>query len=110
MVHIKFETSTEGKVLRIKVRPSADPLLAAAVAQAVRKWTFKIRRSADGGAKPVISRLTFSFSLGPNEPKVELYNPGPDEPDVQRLGYYNSAKEMREWREWHELSEPKNPE
>lgn len=110
VVHIKFETSIDGEVVRIKVRPRTEPLLAKAVAAAVHQWTFKTRRGQDGEPKPVISRLIFIFMLDRNEPRVNFYNPGPHPPDVQNLGYYNSAKEMREWKEWQEvLTEPSKP-
>jgi TonB family protein len=103
IVHVKFQTNDEGEVVRIKVRPRTAALLARAVAEAVKQWRFKPRLAADNIRKPVISRLIFSFTLISNEPKVQLYNPGPDAPDVQKLGYYNSAKEMKEWREWQEV-------
>lgn len=104
VVHIKFQTNADGEVVRIKVKPRTEPLLAKAVAAAVKQWTFKARQGPDGNARPVISRLIFRFTLDAAEPKVGLYDPGPHPPDVQHLGYYNSAKEMREWREWPEIS------
>ena len=109
VVHIKFETDPDGEVVRIKVKPRTNSLLAKAVASAVRQWKFKAPRDLDGIAKPVISRLIFHFRLD-TEPKVRLYDPGPHPPDVQHLGYYNSAKEMREWRDWPEMStDPSTP-
>jgi TonB family protein len=104
VVHIKFETSADGEVVRIKVKPRTEPLLAKAVAEAVRQRRFKTRLGQDGQPKPVISRLIFIFMLDRNEPRVGFYDPGPHPPDVQNLGYYNSAKEMREWKEWQVLS------
>jgi TonB family protein len=110
IVHIKFKTSAEGEVTHIKVRPRTEPLLAAAVVEVFRGWTFKPRSGQDGMHKPVISRMIFSFVLGTSEPRVRLYDPGPHPPDVQNLGYYNSAKEMREWREWPQVPpEPSKP-
>jgi TonB family protein len=102
VVHIKFETNIDGEVVRIKVKSGTDGLLVKAVAEAFRHWTFKSRRLPDGTPRPVISRFIFNFILG-DDPRVELYNPGPRPPDVQHLGYYNSAKEMREWRDWEEV-------
>lgn len=99
VVHIKFETNTDGEVVRIKVKPHTEPLLAKAVAAAVKQWKFKARQGPEGSAKPVLSRLIFRFTLDAAEPKVGLFEPGPHPPDVQHLGYYNSAKEMREWPE-----------
>lgn len=104
LVNIKFETSPEGEVLRIKVKPRTDPTLTKAVAYAVKQWKFKPRLGPEGLSQSVISRLIFRFNLRDGEPRVEMYDPGPRPPDVQNLGYYNSAKEMREWREWKEVS------
>lgn len=103
VVHIKFETSPEGEVLRIKVKPRTNPLLVKAVADAVKQWKFKPRLGLDGVYQPVFSRLIFHFSLSTGGPHVELYNPGPNPSDVQQLSYYNSARERREWREWDEV-------
>jgi TonB family protein len=110
VVHIKFETNSEGEVVRVKVKPGTDPLLAKSVAEAVKRWAFKTRPGPDGTPQPVISRLIFSFILNTDETRVEPYNPGPHAKDVQHIGYYNSAKEMREWREWLEVeTEPVKP-
>jgi TonB family protein len=109
MVHIKFETSPEGEVLRIKVKPRTNPLLVKAVADAVKQWKFKPQLGLDGVYEPVFSRLIFHFSLSTGRPHVELYNPGPNPSDVQQLSYYNSARERREWREWDEVPTDRSP-
>ena len=109
VVQVKFATSPEGEVVRIKVKPKTEPLLATAVAAALKQWTFKTKHGQDGSLQPVISRLSFRFVFS-TQPTVELDDPGLRPPDVQSLGYYNSAKEMREWKEWQEVfPEPSKP-
>lgn len=103
LVHVQFEVDDNGNVVRIKSKPRTDPLLARAVARALKQWQFKAWVGQDGLAKSAISHLIFNFRLDADEPKVELYDPGPNAPDVQRLGYHNSAKELRQWREWQEI-------
>lgn len=100
-VEVKIAITEEGEVARIKVRPRIDPRLKAAVADAVKQWKFKPHRDQDGLGRPILSHLTFNFVA--SEGRVELHTPGPDAPDSEHLGYYNSAKEQRQWREWEEI-------
>jgi TonB family protein len=104
LVHIKLETNAAGEVLRIKVKPKTNSLLAQAVADAVTQWKFKPWPGPDGNHVPVFSRLTFDFRLNNQQPHVEMYDPGPLPSDIERLSYYNSAKEKREWRDWEEVT------
>ncbi len=70
---------------------------------AARRWQFKPYPDREGLGRSSLSRLTFVFVIRNGAVVVELYNPGLDAPDTERLGCYNSAKEMREWREWEEV-------
>lgn len=102
-VRLKIEISAEGEVLRVKVNPSTDPLLKRVTVEAVREWHFKPYPDRQGLDRSSLSRLTFVFTIRNGKPVVDLYNPGPTAPDSERLGYYNSAKELREWDEWEEV-------
>lgn len=100
-VEVKIAISEEGKVLRIKVHPGTDPRLKEAVVSAVRQWRFKPPHDQDGLGRPILTHLIFNFLSA--QRLVELYNPGPDAPDSEHLGYYNSAKEQRQWEQWEEV-------
>jgi TonB family protein len=108
VVHTKFETSPEGEVLRIKVKPRTDALLAKAVSDAVRQWKFKPWPRPDGLPEGVFSRLIFRFSINADQPQVELYSLEPDMRIDECLGCSNSAREMRQWRGWKEVFERRN--
>ncbi|HET6892487.1 MAG TPA: TonB family protein [Pyrinomonadaceae bacterium] len=98
-VEVKIAISEEGEVVRIKVRPRIDPRLKTAVADAVKQWKFKTRPDPQGLGRPLLSHLIFNFVSG----RVVLHDPGPNAPDSEHLGYYNSAKEQRQWEEWEEV-------
>ena len=100
-VEVKIAITEGGDVARIKVRPRTDPRLKAAVANAVKQWKLKPHRDPEGLGRPLLSHLRFNFVA--SESRVELYTPGPDAPDSEHLGYYNSAKEQRQWEEWEEV-------
>src|SRR5258705_10338671 len=75
VVQVKFATSPEGEVVRIKVKPKTEPLLATAVAAALKQWTFKTKHGQDGSLHPAISRHSFRFVFS-TQPTVELDDPG----------------------------------
>lgn len=105
VVHLKIEIGNEGDVLRIKGSPKSDPLLKKAAADAARKWKFKPYPDREGLGRSSLGRLKFMFAIRNGAGVVELYNPGLDAPDRERLGYYNSAKEVREWKDWEEITD-----
>jgi TonB family protein len=105
VVRLKIEIGSEGEVLRIKARQHTDPLLKKAAADAARKWQFKAYPDRAGLGRSSLSRLTFMFAIRKGEALVKLYDPGLDAPDRERLGYYNSAKELREWKDWEEATD-----
>jgi TonB family protein len=100
-VEVKIAISEEGEVARIKVRPRTDPRLKEAVVSAVRQWKFKPHPDPQRLGRPLLSHLIFNFVSA--ESRVVLHNPGPNAPDSEHLGYYNSAKEQRQWEEWEEV-------
>jgi TonB family protein len=103
IVHVKIEISRTGDVLKIKVKPRTSRLLSDSVADAVKQWRFKPIRGQDGLPMPSITRLIFRFSLQDGNGRVELYDPGPNASDSQRIGYCDSSKELKEWRIWEEI-------
>jgi len=105
VVQLKIEIGSDGDVLRIKVNRKSDPLLKKAAADAARRWKFKPYPDREGLGRSSLSRLTFMFAIRNGEAVVELYNPGLDAPDRERLGYYNSARELREWKDWEEITD-----
>ncbi len=107
VVQLKLQIGSDGDVLRIKVSRKSDPLLKKAAAEAGRKWKFKPYPDREGRGRPSLGRLTFMFAIRNGEAVVELYNPGLDAPDHERLGYYNSTKELREWKDWEEITDNK---
>ena len=100
VVRLKLEISADGEVLRIKANPKTAPLLIKTACEAAGKWRFKLDSTLTGRGRPVLSRLTFTFAIKDGQGKVELYDPGPDAPDRERLGYYNTPSELREWKTW----------
>ena len=102
-VHVKLQVSPQGRVLRIKAKPSTNALLVKAVSDAVKQWKFKSWPGPDGLPQGVLTRLMFQFSLEDGKPGVSLYTPKPDKRIDECLGCSNSAREMREWREWEEV-------
>jgi TonB family protein len=102
IIRIKIEISAEGEILRIKVKPRTNPLLTAAVADAVKQWTFKPWPGPDDTSRPVISRLTFRFTISDGQPNVAMYDPPPTSPS-ECLGCYNSMMELHQWRDWEEV-------
>jgi TonB family protein len=105
LVQLKLHIGSDGDVLAIKVNRKSDPLLKKAAAEAARQWKFRPYPDSQGPGRSSLSRLTFMFAIRNSEAVVELYNPGPDAPDHERLGYYNSAKELREWKAWEEIAD-----
>jgi len=101
-VRIKLAIDEEGKVRRIKVNPKVPRPLKEATCVAVKKWLFKPFLDQSGSGKPVLGRLTFSFALNNGEGVVSFYDPGPTAPDQERIGYYDTPKELREWNDWEE--------
>ncbi|HJZ78866.1 MAG TPA: energy transducer TonB [Pyrinomonadaceae bacterium] len=108
VVQAKIAINDRGEVERIKFNPNAHPLLKQAVADAVAKWIFNLQPGVVIPGRMFLSRLTFKFSIKDGEPMVELYTPDPDAPDSERLGYSNSAKELRLWAVWEETKPTKN--
>lgn len=102
VVYIRFETSPEGEVVRIKVKPTTQPLLSKAVVDAVKDWRFSPWRGPDGLAEPVFSRLAFNFVIITGIPNVGMYSPSPHQRATECLECSNSNKEMTQWRDWDE--------
>ncbi len=100
VVRLKLEISDDGEVLRIKAYPKTAPLLKKAACEAASKWRFKLEPSLSGHGRSVLSRLTFMFEIKDGQGLVGLYDPGPNAPDHERLGYYNTPGELREWKTW----------
>ena len=100
VVRLKLEISADGEVLRIKAYPKTAPLLKKAACETASKWRFKLDPSLTGHGRSVLSRLTFTFAIKDGQGLVGLYDPGPNAPDHERLGYYNSPSELREWKTW----------
>ena len=107
VVQLKLQIGSDGDVLRIKGSPKSDALLKKAAAEAVRKWKFNPYSDPQGMGRSSLGRLTFVFAIRNGEAVVELYNPGLDAPDHERLGYYSSTKELREWKDWEEITDNK---
>lgn len=102
VVRIMLEISSDGEVLRIKVKPRTNPLLKQAVVDAVKQWKFKPWPGPDGTGRAVITRLAFRFVITDGEPHAGMYDPpGPSESEC--LGCSNSMLEFRLWREWEEV-------
>lgn len=102
VVQARIAINERGQVEQIKFNPSAHPLLKQAVADAVAQWIFDLQPGYVIPGRRYLSRLTFKFSINDDGPLVELYNPGPNATDSQRLGYSDSARELYEWAKWEE--------
>lgn len=100
VVRIRFETTSAGEVVKIKVKPGTDPLLKRAVIDAMKQWTFRPWRGADGLEVPVFSRMAFQFIIRGDKPQVEMYKLGSHSPGDLCLACSNSFREMIEWNEW----------
>lgn len=101
IVGIKLAIGDEGEVLRVKVNPKVPKPLQEATCVAAKKWRFKPNLGRYMG-RPVLSRLTFRFVIRNGKGIVELYEPDATVPDRERLGYYDTPKELREWKDWEE--------
>jgi TonB family protein len=108
VVQAKIGINEDGQVARIKIDPSVDAALKQAVADAVDKWTFKLRPELFIGGRLCLSRLTFSFSIVKGEPRVELYNPPRGAQDIEHLGYWDVFLERRQWNKWEEVQPTRN--
>jgi TonB family protein len=104
IVQLKLEIGSNGKVLRIKVNPKTNRLLASAAAAAARKWEFKPHVDRGGLDRPVLGRLTFHFRITDGVGTVALFQPPLNAPDHKHLGYFNSSKEFKEWGSWEEVT------
>jgi len=104
VVKLKLEISADGEVLRIKAYPKTAPLLKKAACEAASKWRFKPDPSLTAKGRSVLSRLTFTFEIKDDQGLVGLYDPGPNAPDHERVGYYNTPSELREWKTWQTCS------
>lgn len=102
VVYIRFETSPEGEVVRIKVKPGTQSTLGKAVVEAVKEWKFKSWHGADGLPETVFSRLAFSFIIVGGVPSVALHNASSRLRSPECLECSNSNKEMNQWRDWDE--------
>lgn len=107
VMQARIAINDRGEVEQIKFNPNSHPLLRQAVADAVAQWIFDLQPGVVIPGRMFLSRLTFKFSITDGEPLVELYNPGPDATDSQRLGYSDSAKELYEWAKWEEIKPQK---
>ena len=107
VVQARIAINDRGQVERIKFNPNAHPLLKKAVADAVAQWIFDLQPGVVIPGRMFLSRLTFKFVNNERGPMVELYTPGPDAPDSERLGYTDSAKELKEWAHWAETKPTK---
>lgn len=92
---------------QIRIHPSVEASLKQAVADAVDKWTFKLRSEFIVPGKNSLSRLTFRFSIVGAEPRVEMYSPGPGAKDKEHLGHWNGATELSQWNKWEEVKASK---
>jgi hypothetical protein len=107
VVQAKIAINDRGQVERIKFSPNSHPLLRQAVADAVAQWFFDLQPGVVIPGRMFLSRLTFTFSINDGGPLVELYNPGPNATDSERLGYSNSPLEFRQWKIWQEIKPTK---
>jgi TonB family protein len=103
VVQVKIAINDRGEVTGIRISPNTTPLFKQAVADAVDQWRFEPSPDVPGPCRNHKSRLTFRFSISGKLLRVELYDPGPDAVDSERLGYVNTAKEARLWDHWEEV-------
>ena len=108
VMQAKIAINDRGEIEQIKFNPNSHPLLRKAVADAVAQWLFDLQPGVVIPGRMFLSRLTFKFSINDGGPLVELYNPGPNAADSERLGYSNSAEELKEWANWEEIKPTKN--
>lgn len=99
---VKIAIGADGEVRKVKLSPKTPLLLKEPICDAVKKWRFIPYPDRSGLSRSVLSRLRFTFSIRNGEGQVELYQPRPNAPDREGLGYYNSNKERIEWRDWPE--------
>lgn len=102
IVRIKLAIAEDGKVLRIKVNPKVPQSLKEATCVAIKEWRFRSFPELTRSGNPVLGRLTFRFAINNGKGVVGLYDPGPTAPDYNRLGYYDTPKELKEWNDWDE--------
>ncbi len=107
VMQAKIAINDRGEIEQIKFNPSSHPLLRQAVADAVAQWTFDLQPGLVIPGRMYLSRLKFKFSIIDDRPLVELYNPGPEAPDSERLGYSDSGLEFTQWRTWLEVKPTK---
>ena len=107
VMQAKISINDRGQVEQIKFNPNSHPLLRQAVADAVAQWAFDLQPGVVIPGRIFLSRLKFKFSINDGVPLVELYDPGPNAPDSERLGYSNSAQEFYQWKIWQELKPTK---
>jgi len=101
LVFVRFQTSPDGEVIRIRARPQTHPLLVKAVIDALKNWTYPPRSAGDGTPfVPVYSRLTFNFVINNDESRVEFSTTNPDPHTYECWGCSHSDRETKEWKEW----------
>src|SRR5918912_3645133 len=98
VTQVKIGIGELGKVAKIKVQPGTDPLIKKALADAVKRWTFRSEPDPQGLNRYVLSRLTFLFIIDNGEGRVEMYKPPPDAPAAKQITGAFSGKETREWK------------
>jgi TonB family protein len=108
VVQVKIAIDDQGKVAKIRIHPAIDPSLKSAIADAVDKWTFRLRPELVVPGRNSLTRLTFQFSIKGDEPRVEFYQPGPGAKDSEHLGYWDGYRELRDWKKWEEIQPTKN--
>jgi TonB family protein len=101
-LEVKLEIGADGEVRKVKLSPKTPLLLKEPICRAVKKWRFIPYPDRSGLGRSVLSRLRFTFSIRNGAGLVKLYQPRPNAPDSEGLGYYHSSKEMNEWRDWPE--------
>ena len=101
-LEVKIEIGADGEVRKVKLSPKTPTPLKEPICDAVKKWRFIPYPDRSGLGRSSLSRLRFTFSIRNGEGKVGLYQPRPNAPDSESLGYYHSSKESNEWRDWPE--------
>lgn len=103
VVEVAVGINNYGRVIKVRVPPTLDPLLRRAAVAAAKQWKFIERANKMPPGQFSTFRLTFNFLIEEGAGRVELYNPDVNSPEHMRMRGA-SGRNRTEWLAWEDAT------